>query len=201
MNPDSTVSRTRSTFAWLRTPAALAALALSLAVVCARGQEYGRFGLAVKSGEAAGPMGIQLAWNLSPHLQLCAGGGGVADLLIYVNRSRTDSYFLTGKAYLKHLYVQTGYSLKVTKSEYLDPEQKERGVLKASRAEHGIPLHIGYEFGHRRGFYFSTSAGILIVPDGGGKRVGPFVDGIPKSDAVSARTGPSFGMSVGYYLW
>lgn len=188
-------------FARLRMPAAVIALAFSLVAACASAQEYGRFGLAVKSGEAAGPMGIQLAWNLSPRLQACVGGGGVADLLIYVNRSRTDSYFLMGKVYLKHLYAQTGYSLKVTKSEYLDPERKDRGVLKASRAEHGIPLHIGYEFGHRRGFYFSTSAGILFVPDGGGRQVGPFVDGIPKVNAISAQTGPSFGMSVGYYLW
>jgi hypothetical protein len=163
--------------------------------------EFGRFGLAVKTGEAAGPMGIQLAWNPSPRFQLCAGGGGVADLLVYVNRSRTDSYFVMAKAYRKHLYIQTGYSLKVTKTEYLDESGGEPRILRDSRAEHGIPMHVGYEFGHRRGFYFSTSAGYIFVPGGGGKTVGPEVEGEPGASSRSARSGPSLGMSVGYYLW
>jgi len=174
----------------------LAALLLG-AASAASAQEFGRFGLALKSGEGAGPMGIQLAWNFSPHLQACIGGGGTAELLVWEDRSRTDSYFVMGKYYLKHLYFESGYSLKVTKAENVLGEE----ARTARRAEHGIPVYLGYEFGNRRGFYFSTAAGFLYVVGGGGRTVTPQIGTSEGIAATSAQSGPSFGMSVGYYLW
>lgn len=162
-----------------------------------RAQEFGRFGLSLKSGEGAGAMGIQLAWNYDRHFQLCAGGGGTAEILAWEDHSRTDSYFIMGKTYLDHLYFESGYALKVTKAENVLGDK----VRRVSRAEHGIPFYLGYEFGHRRGFYFSTAAGWLWVAGGGGKVVSPDIDAKKGSSATSAESGPSFGMSVGYYLW
>ncbi|MDB5051062.1 MAG: hypothetical protein JWO30_4133 [Fibrobacteres bacterium] len=170
---------------------------LLLAAAPSGAQEYGRMGLALKSGAAAGPMGIQLAWNFSPHIQICAGGGGTSDLLAVLDRSRTDSYFLMGKYYLQHLFFETGYALKTTKAENVVME-KSRLV---SRTEQAIPMHIGYEFGHRRGFYFATSVGYFYVIGGGGAVVSPRIDASQGVSATSAESGPTAGLSVGYYLW
>lgn len=175
----------------------LAAALLLGAASALPAQDFNRFGLSVKSGEGAGPMGVQLAWNFSPHLQACIGGGGTAELLVWEDRSRTDSYFAMGKYYLKHLYFETGYSLKVTKAENVLAEK----ARTARRAEHGIPAYVGYEFGHRSGFYFSTAAGFLYVIGGGGRMVSPQIGAKEGETATSAQSGPSFGMSVGYYLW
>lgn len=177
---------------------ALPILLLLALISPARAQaEYGRFGLALKTGAAAGPMGIQLSWNFSPHLQICAGGGGTSELLAVLDRSRTDSYFLMGKYYLKHVFFETGYSRKTTKAENVESEQ----VRKTFRTEQGIPLHIGYEFGHRRGFFFATSAGYYHVIGGGGVVVSPRIDASPGVSARSAESGPTAGASVGYYLF
>lgn len=176
---------------------ALLLIGLSGPAALAQERDFNRFGLSLKSGEAAGPMGIQLSMNFNKHFQACIGGGGTAELLVWEDRSRTDSYFAMGKAYLKHLYFETGYSLKVTKAENVVAEQ----ARTARRAEHGIPLYVGYEFGHRRGFYFSTAAGFLYVIGGGGHVVTPQIGAKPGEAATSAESGPSFGMSVGYYLW
>ena len=160
-------------------------------------REYGRFGLAVKSGAAAGPMGIQLAWNLSRHFQLCAGGGGTTELLSILDRSRTDSYFVLGKYYLDHLFFESGFARKTTKAELIQGEEAHL----AYRTEQAIPFQIGYEFGHRMGFYFSTTAGYFYVLGGGGKRAIPSNDPKPESAPRSAESGPTIGLSVGYYLW
>jgi predicted porin len=160
-------------------------------------QEYGRFGLGLKTGAAAGPMGIQLAWNYNRHLQLCAGGGGTSELLAVLDRSRTDSYFLMGKYYLDHLYFETGYARKTTKAEQVQSEK----ARMTFRTEHAIPMHIGYEFGHRRGFYFSTTAGYFYVIGEGGVLVSPRIDAEPGKTAKSAESGFTAGLSVGYYLW
>ena len=143
-----------------------------------RGQEreYGRFGLAVKSGAAAGPMGIQLAYNFSRHLQLCAGGGGTSEFLSLLDRSRTDSYFIMGKYYFEHVYFETGYARKTTRAESIDGEKADRRYI----TEQAIPLHIGYEFGHRLGFYFSTTAGYFHVIGDGGVLVSPRSNPDPK---------------------
>jgi hypothetical protein len=164
----------------------------------AESREYGRFGLSLKSGEAAGAMGIQFAWNFNCHVQVCAGAGGVADLDPFLtgDRGRTDSYFLLGKAYWDHAYLATGYSLKVSRFE----KTLSGEVLTASRAENGIPLHVGYEFGHRSGFYFSTSIGYLYVLGGGQRDVAQGTAAEP-SKSRTAKSGPSAGVAVGYYLW
>ncbi|MEO6097580.1 MAG: hypothetical protein ABIW76_18770 [Fibrobacteria bacterium] len=173
----------------------LAALLVSDA--SAQERQYGRFGLAVKSGAAAGPMGIQLAYNFSRHLQICAGGGGTTDLLSIIDRSRTDSYFVMGKYYFDHVFFETGYARKTTKAEQLQGEAAEL----AYRTEQAIPLHIGYEFGHRLGFYFATTAGYFYVLGEGGVGVTPRIGTDPGKTAKSAESGPTIGLSVGYYLW
>jgi hypothetical protein len=160
-------------------------------------QEYGRFGLGLKTGAAAGPMGVQLAWNFSPHIQAACGGGGTSDLLAALDRSRTDSYFLLGKYYLQHVFFESGYAVKTTKAENVQSEK----VRSVSRTEQAIPLHVGYEFGHRRGFYFATSVGYFFVIGGGGVVVSPRIDASPGKSATSAESGLTAGLAVGYYLW
>lgn len=178
---------------------AMTALATGARAEETRGEEreYGRFGLAVKSGAAAGPMGIQLAYNFSRHLQLCAGGGGTSEYLSLLDRSRTDSYFIMGKYYFDHLYFESGYARKTTKAESIQGEVADRTY----RTEQAIPLHIGYEFGHRMGFYFSTTAGYFHVIGDGGVTVSPRTDSDPELSARSAESGFTAGLSVGYYLW
>ena len=160
-------------------------------------REYGRFGLAVKSGAAAGPMGIQLAYNFSRSLQLCAGGGGTSEFLSLLDRSRTDSYFIMGKYYLDHLYFETGYARKTTRAESIQGEEADRSYI----TEQAMPVHIGYECGPRLGFYFSTTAGYFHVIGGGGVLVSPRSDPDPKLSVRSAESGFTAGLSVGYYLW
>ena len=175
----------------------LSAAALLTSSALAQDRNYNRFGLSLKSGEGAGPMGIQLAWNANRHFQVCAGGGGTAELLAWQDHSRTDSYFLMAKYYFDHLYLETGYAYKRTHAENVVSEK----VRSVTRGEQGIPMYIGYEFGHRSGFYFSTAAGYLYVAGGGGVVVSPKIDADAGTSATSAQSGPSFGMSVGYYLW
>jgi hypothetical protein len=161
-------------------------------------REFGHFGLALKSGEAAGVMGIQVAWNFNRHLQLCAGAGGITDIdyLITGKRGRTDSYYLLGKVYWKHLYLTTGYSLKASKIERTQGDD----IITNRKQEQGIPLSLGYEFGHRKGFYFSTSAGYLLVLTEGNRDVGTG-SVLGASTSKTAKSGPNIGLSVGYYLW
>jgi hypothetical protein len=166
--------------------------------------DFGRIGVALKSGAAAGAMGIQLAWNFSPHIQLCAGGGGTSDFFSLFDRnrtgnsfSRTDSYFMMGKYYLKHVFFESGYALKVVQSENIVSES----VHRKFRFQSAIPMHVGYEFGHRRGFYFATSAGYFL---GIGGRAGFSLPGADLRDLTgyaSADSGPTVGLSVGYYLY
>ena len=160
-------------------------------------RKMGRFGLSLKSGEAGGAFGIQVAWNFNRHLQFCSGTGGISDWNTYLfsDRTRTDSYYLMGKMYLDHLYFATGYSLKVSRVELSDPIS----VSTYSRSEHGIPIHVGYEFGHRNGFFFSTSVGYLALFGGGNRNV---VTGSKAftSNVRTSESGPSLGMAVGYYL-
>ncbi len=160
-------------------------------------REFGRFGLAIKSGAAAGPIGIQLAWNINRHIQLCGGGGGTSELLSLLDRSRTDSYFLMGKYYLDHLYFESGYARKTTKTEQIIGDRADNSY----QTELAIPFHIGYEFGHRQGFYFSACAGYFYVLGGGGTVVSSRADVQPGTTARSAESGPTVGLSVGYYLW
>jgi hypothetical protein len=166
--------------------------------------DFGRIGLALKSGAAAGAMGIQIAWNFTPHLQLCAGGGGTSDFFSLFDRnrtgnsfSRTDSYFMMGKVYLDHVFFESGYALKVVQAETIVSER----VRRAFRFQSAIPMHVGYEFGHRRGFYFATSAGYFL---GVGGRAGfslPGADIRQLTGYASADSGPTVGLSVGYYLY
>ena len=161
-------------------------------------REFGRFGLALKAGEAAGAMGIQVTWNFTHHAQICGGVGGVADLDPFLsgNRGRTDSYFLLAKGYWDHVYVATGYSLKKSRIEKV----VTGSLYTANRSEQGIPFHIGYEFGHRSGFFYATSVGYHYVIGGGNRDVAAGT-AIGTSTSRTAKSGPSLGMSIGYYLW
>lgn len=172
-------------------------LALSLAANAARAQEFGRFGLSLKMGECAGAFGIHAAYNLDRHWQLAAGvgGTGLPMFLAQFGDARTDSYFLLGRAYLKHLYFSTGYSLKRSRVTM----GIDGIVYDESAIAHGIPFHLGYEFGRRRGFFFATSIGFLYVFKGGGETVK--IDQ-PRGTATTqaAQTSPSIGVSLGYYF-
>ena len=60
-------------------------------------------------------------------------------------------------------------------------------------------MHLGYEFGNRQGFYFAASAGVFYVFKDGGERVmGPGESAW--SDAKTVDTGPSVGLTLGYYF-
>jgi hypothetical protein len=161
-------------------------------------EPFCRFGVGIKTGESAGGFGSQFSYNFSRHWQASIGAGGISAFSWSTSSfdSRTDSYFALGRYYLDHLFFATGYSLKITQV------QLERGGVfyEASRTAHGIPVYLGYEFGDRMGFFFAASAGGLWVPVNGGKTVSVTADGeTVSSDA--AGSGPSVGLSVGYYLW
>jgi hypothetical protein len=158
----------------------------------------GDLGLSLKTGEGGGGIGAQLAYNFTPHWQaaLGVGGAGIPYLIILdMDNTRTDSYSLLGKYYWKHVYLSTGYSLKRTRVY-----KKESGIVhRASAASHGIPLHLGYEFGNRKGFYFSASAGLFYVfRNGGAKVMGPGEEAW--SDARTVDTGAGLGFTLGYYF-
>lgn len=173
------------------------ALALGLLLhVPARAGTFGPYGLAIKTGEGAGGFGAQLAYNLTPHWQACAGVGGASiPYILEFGHSRTDSYFLMGKYFLHHLYFGAGYSQKRTRVERSNKERlyRDQGV------EHGLLTHLGYEFGNRQGFYFSTSIGFLYIPGGGDRKLSAG-EGPNVSEANTAATGPSIGITLGHYF-
>lgn len=179
----------------------LAALLLSPA----RAQEergFGRLGFGIKTGECAGPFGSQVSYNFSPHMQASAGVGGIRTdiLLIDFSGTRVDSYFLLARYYFKHVYLSTGYSAKVVSTQDIDSSW---AVHKQRMVAHGIPLHLGYEFGNRNGFFTAVSIGYIWVPVGGGrslrKKEPSVTDGF--IDVMGGDSGASAGVSIGYYLF
>lgn len=156
----------------------------------------GNIGLSLKSGEGGGSIGAQLAYNFNSHWQAAFGVGGAGiPYFVELGKVRTDSYSLIGKYYLKHVYLSTGYSLKHTRVR----EYAADTFHRASAFSHGIPLHLGYEFGNRKGFFFSASAGLLYVFRNGGERVmGPEKEAW--SDARTVDTGAGLGFTLGYYF-
>lgn len=174
-------------------------LAVLLAVFCVpavRAADPGRLGLSLKAGEAGGVFGTQLAYNFDANWQATLGVGGAGiPYLIEFGNARTDSYALLGKYYLKHVYLATGYSLKRTRVVVVSGGETHRGDLTA----HGLPVYLGYEFGNRRGFFFSTSVGLVYVFKNGDRRVmGP--EDAAWSDARTVKSGPSLGLTLGYYF-
>lgn len=161
-----------------------------------RSAGIGDLGLSLKAGESGGGFGTQLAYNLNPSWQAALGVGGASiPYFIEFGNTRTDSYYLMGKYYLHHLYFATGYSLKHTRVVVASGGDVHRGSASA----HGIPLHIGYEFGSRSGFFFATSIGMLYVFRNGEEQV--LKDGEEAwSDARTVATGPSVGFTLGYYF-
>ena len=173
-------------------------LAGILAAFTAGAEPPARFGIGIKCGEAAGGFGSQFSYNFDRHWQADLGAGGTSPFSWSTSsiNLRTDSYFALGRYYFDHLYLSTGYSLKVTRAEMI----RAGAAHVSTHAVSGIPIHVGYEFGDRRGFFFAASAGALWVPAGGGKTVSVTVNGDSASE-TSAASGPSVGLSLGYYLW
>lgn len=163
---------------------------------------FGRLGFGIKTGECAGPFGSQVSYNFNPHLQASAGVGGVRTDIILIDFSgtRVDSYFLLARYYFKHVYLSSGYSAKVISTQELD----SNWVVHRSRLiTNGIPLHLGYEFGNRSGFFTAVSIGYIWVPVGGGrylrKKDPSVTDGFTK--VMGGDSGASAGVSIGYYLF
>jgi hypothetical protein len=187
----------------MRSPAILLAAFLVSAPLAADPQtvgmgipSHGDLGLSLKAGESGGGFGTQLSYNFDAHWQAAVGVGGAGiPYLIEFGSTRTDSYYLMGKYYLRHLYFATGYCLKRTRVVVSSGGEIHTGAASA----HGIPLHLGYEFGNRKGFYFAASAGLLYVFRNGDRKVmGP--EQAAWSDARTAATGPSVGFTLGYYF-
>lgn len=159
-------------------------------------REVGRLGLAVKSGEGSGGFGAQAAYNFDSHWQALVGVGGASiPYILEYGNARTDSYFLMGKYFFRHLYLATGYSHKRSRADRAILGRVYRDAASA----HGLPLHVGYEFGHRRGFFFSTSVGLLYVFRGADREVRAGTD-TTWTTIRTAATGPSVGLTLGYYF-
>jgi hypothetical protein len=174
-----------------------AALLLGAAFLAsAPAREIGHLGLAVKSGESSGGFGAQAAYNFDPHWQALMGVGGASiPYILEYGNARTDSYFLMGKYYFRHLFLASGYSHKRSRVDRaIDGE-----VYSDAASAHGVPLHFGYEFGKRRGFFFSTSVGLLYVFRGADREVSAGVDST-WTRIRTAATGPSVGLTLGYYF-
>lgn len=164
--------------------------------------EFGRFGFGIKAGECAVYLGAQASYNFSPQIQLAAGVGGVQSgtIMIDFNRPRVESYFLLAKYYHKHVYLASGYNAIVSSTHGFDSSWVHHVSWNTS---HAIPLHLGYEFGDRKGFFTALSVGFIWVPVGGGKplrkeyasRFGDF------TKAKGAESQATAGVSIGYYLF
>ncbi len=161
----------------------------------AQDKDFARFGLALKTGAAAGPIGLQAAWNYNRHFQICGGVGGARDFIIYHTPGRTDAYFLMAKAYWNHVFVESGYSLNITSVVDLNSPDSLHDV----RAAQGLPWHLGYEFGNRRGFFFATSVGYQFEISGANRLVGAG-SSLAAQKAYTPDSGPSLGLTLGYYL-
>lgn len=174
-----------------------AALLLGAAfLACAPAREIGPLGLAIKTGEASGGFGAQAAYNFDPHWQVLIGVGGASiPYLLEFGNARTDSRFLMGKYYFHHIFLASGYSHKRSR---VDRAIQGR-VYRNAASAHGVPLHVGYEFGRRRGFFFSTSVGLLYVFRGADRELRAGTDST-WSHIRTAATGPSVGLTLGYYF-
>jgi hypothetical protein len=159
-------------------------------------QEFGRLGLAVKSGESSGGFGAQFAYNFDPHWQAVVGVGGASiPYILEFGNARTDSHFLMGKYFFRHLFLASGYSHKRSRADRAIGGRVYRDAASA----HGLPFHVGYEFGNRKGFFFSTSVGLLYVFQGGDREVRAGADSLWTTIRTAA-TGPSVGLTLGYYF-
>ena len=173
-------------------PALMAILALATSSIHAGPLNH--LGLGIKAGESSGLAGLQASYNVTRDIQV-NGGYGTMGMSMLGDNFRSESYFVAAKYYLGGWYASTGYTRKITSIE-LTAEGKE---YSDSRSENGIPLHIGYEFGGRNGFYTTLSVGYLNVLGGGGKS---FSVGTPQNNAgsTSAQSGPSLGLGLGFYF-
>lgn len=180
-------------------------LILLLLLSATRAQEgpaFGRFGFGIKAGECAGYLGTQFSFNYSTRVQVAAGVGGLQSgtIMIDFNRPRLESYFLLAKYYYRHVYVASGYNAIVSSTHGFDSSWVH---YDSRHTAHGIPLHMGYEFGDRQGFFTAVSVGFIWVPVGGGKplrkeyasRFGDY------TRSRGADSQPTAGVSIGYYLF
>lgn len=174
------------------------ALAHGMTAAPALAADFNHAGIGLKIGENTGLLGLQLSANLTPDLQINAGWGTTA-LAITTDESNDFTFrslFAAAKYYYGGWYASTGYVRKAVTVETTVDGQ----AYSASRAEHGIPLHAGYEFGGRTGFYTTVSAGYLAVLGGGDKEVRAGT-ATQFAETNSAASGVSIGLGLGYYLF
>lgn len=172
-------------------------LAFGWAAAAAQDGNLNHVGLGLKVGESAGLVGMQLSANLSRDLQINAGWGlTVSSVSIMGSAIEESSRFAAARYYHGGWYASTGYTRKtVSVSATLDGK-----VYSDTRAEHGIPVHLGYEFGGRTGFYSSLSFGYLNILGGGGETILVGTDQ-DNTGTKSAASGVSIGLGLGYYLF
>ncbi len=182
---------TKTILAWV--------LAASVTAPGAWGLE--RLGLSLKSGEAAGIIGSQLAFNIDESLQIDIGTGIQYDgnTLSQLQRDLTTSRFVLAKYYHRHMYIAAGYAYKSTSSDLV---LDSGTTFSASRGEHGIPVFLGYESGSRSGFHVFASIGYFLVPGGGGRvfKVGPPTTDSKDQERKTTTSGMSLGLGIGYYF-
>lgn len=174
------------------------ALALGITATAARADTFNHAGLGLKIGENTGLFGFQASANLTRDLQVNAGWGttSVGITLGESNDFTFRSIFAAAKYYYGGWYASTGYTRKsVTVETTVDGKE-----YSSSRAEHGIPLHVGYEFGGRTGFYTTLSAGYLTILGGGDKEVRAGT-ATQFAETNSSASGVSIGLGLGYYLF
>jgi hypothetical protein len=172
-----------------------AAVALSLAAA-AQAESFNHVGLGLKTGESTGLLGLQLSANITKDVQLNAGWGTSALTIDQTDKMQVRSIFAAAKYYYGGWYASTGYTRKEVSVE----TEVDGRTYSDSKAEHGIPLHIGYEFGGRTGFYTTVSAGFLTILGGGGEKL---IAGTPQTNVGTTTTesGLSLGLGIGYYLF
>jgi hypothetical protein len=143
-------------------------------------------------------LGLQLSANLTPDIQVNAGWGTTAVAITGdgSNDFSFHSLYAAAKYYYGGWYASSGYVRKTVEVS-VTSEGKE---YSASRTEHGIPLHLGYEFGGRTGFYTTLSAGYLTILGKGGETVRA-AGGLEAAETTSAISGLSIGLGIGYYLF
>lgn len=172
-------------------PALMAIIALATA---SHAGSINRIGLGIKAGESTGLAGMQVSYNVTRDVQI-NGGYGALGMTMNDDDYKSQSYFVAAKYYLGGWYASTGYTRKTASLELTADGKK----YSNSVTENGIPLHLGYEFGGRSGFYTTLSAGYLHILGDGGRK---FSAGTPQNNAggFSAESGVSLGLGLGFYF-
>lgn len=171
-------------------------LLCGFAAATAQAGAFNHVGLGLKVGESTGLLGLQLSANVTKDIQLNAGWGTTLLTMDETDNFELRSYFAAAKYYYGGWYASTGYARKVASVE----TTVDNRTYKSAATEHGIPMHLGYEFGGRTGFYTTLSVGYLAILSGGGDKL---TAGTPQTNVGTTTTesGLSLGLGIGYYLF